>query len=50
MWAQEPLKNVKKGGFKGGVAPRTTRFFTGLCSGSEAGSYFRRIDVCITEI
>jgi len=29
---------------------RTVDYFTEMCSGSEAGSYLRLIDVCITQL
>ena len=28
----------------------TNNHFTELCSGSEAGSYFRRMDSCVTQL
>ena len=30
--------------------PAASNYFTEMCSGSEAGSYFRRIDFCITQL
>ena len=39
----------RRGGFgTGGI--RALRYFTELCSGSEAGSYLRLIDLCITQL